>query len=590
MITETCPNCAASQEISAGAPGFRCAACEEDVRFMRCRRCPYRFVLHGSIVGSGSAVVTIKCPGCRAKNHFTASQLREVARLARQAQRAQKAEQRARLADERESKRLHAEARQIEVENLNEELEEKVKSLNGLLLATLEVDDYIDFESLKEEAVAAPFLAGELGKEEPPPSLDNFLPPAPAGLGRLLGKSKYQEQKVQGEAAYRQAVAAYAERERQRLRQLLAAQAENELKGRALEDERAKQHAEIEDLREKFKKGDPGAIVSYFTQVLEASDYPAEFPRHTKMAFVPESKQLVVEFSLPPIEVVPEVRGHKYVKAKDEIAQTSRPQREITALYVSVISQVALRTIHELFEADREGKVDTIVFNGFVETTDKRTGKRISPYLITVRTTRDAFQELDLGHVDPLECLRGLQASVSRSPAELAPVRPVVDFSMVDSRFVEESDILSTLDQRPNLMDLTPGEFESLITNVFERMGLETRMTQPSRDGGVDCVAWDQRPIFGGKVVIQAKRYKNTVGVSAVRDLYGTVQNEGASKGILVTTSGYGKAAFDFASGKPLELLDGGNLLFLLKEHAEMDAKIEVPEDWVDPSPGMVEP
>jgi hypothetical protein len=37
------------------------------------------------------------------------------------------------------------------------------------------------------------------------------------------------------------------------------------------------------------------------------------------------------------------------------------------------------------------------------------------------------------------------------------------------------------------------------------------------------------RPIFGGKVVIQAERYKNTVGVWAVRDLFGTLQNEGAS-------------------------------------------------------------
>src|SRR5579872_3536078 len=97
-------------------------------------------------------------------------------------------------------------------------------------------------------------------------------------------------------------------------------------------------------------------------------------------------------------------------------------------------------------------------------------------------------------------------------------------------------------------MELTPAEFESLITNLFGKMGLETRLTQASRDGGVDCVAYDSRPIFGGKVVIQAKRYKHTVGVSAVRDLFGTLQNEGASKGILVTTSGYGKAAFDFAS------------------------------------------
>src|SRR3984893_15001631 len=75
---------------------------------------------------------------------------------------------------------------------------------------------------------------------------------------------------------------------------------------------------------------------------------------------------------------------------------------------------------------------------------------------------------------------------------------------------------------------------------------------------------------------------KNTVGVSAVRDLFGTVQNEGASKGIFVTTSGYGKAAFDFAKGKPLELLDGGNLLHLLAEHASIEARIVMPEGWVD--------
>jgi restriction system protein len=127
-------------------------------------------------------------------------------------------------------------------------------------------------------------------------------------------------------------------------------------------------------------------------------------------------------------------------------------------------------------------------------------------------------------------------------------------------------------------MELTPSEFESLITNHFQKMGLEARQTQASRDGGVDCIAFDPRPIFGGKVVIQAKRYKDTVGVSAVRDLYGTVMNEGASKGILITTSGYGKASFEFAEGKPLELFSGSNLLHLLAEHG-IEAKIEMTQD-----------
>jgi restriction system protein len=171
---------------------------------------------------------------------------------------------------------------------------------------------------------------------------------------------------------------------------------------------------------------------------------------------------------------------------------------------------------------------------------------------------------------------------VSRAPAELVPVKPIIELDMVDPRFIETTDVMSGLDQRPNLMELSPTEFEGLITNLFAAMGLDTRQTRPPRDGGADCVAFDPRPIFGGKVVIQAKRYKNTVGVSAVRDLFGTVQNEGASKGILVTTSGYGKAAFEFAKGKPLELLDGGNLLHLLNEHAHIDARIVVPEGWAD--------
>ncbi len=57
------------------------------------------------------------------------------------------------------------------------------------------------------------------------------------------------------------------------------------------------------------------------------------------------------------------------------------------------------------------------------------------------------------------------------------------------------------------------------------------------------------------------------MGVSAVRDLYGTVVNEGAIKGILVTTAEYGPDAYNFAKDKPLTLLNGSNLLHLLEKH-----------------------
>ena len=58
---------------------------------------------------------------------------------------------------------------------------------------------------------------------------------------------------------------------------------------------------------------------------------------------------------------------------------------------------------------------------------------------------------------------------------------------------------------------------------------------------------------------------------------YRVIMNEGATKGILVTTSDYGPDAYEFAKGKPLTLLNGGNLLDLLEKHGHK-AKIDIKE------------
>jgi len=83
------------------------------------------------------------------------------------------------------------------------------------------------------------------------------------------------------------------------------------------------------------------------------------------------------------------------------------------------------------------------------------------------------------------------------------------------------------------------------------------------------CVAIDIGQIGHG--------FRNTVGVGAVRDLYGTVLNEGATKGVLVTTSDYGPDSYAFANGKPLVLLSGANLLHMLEKHGHR-ARIDLQE------------
>ena len=517
--------------------------------------------------------------------------LRQQARLqteaAKAAEKARKNYERAIVADQKEHTRLYNESRITQVNLQNEQLQQTIFRLSNILTEALSVDSFINLRSLKQAYKPVFFNAGQMGIPEPPPILETYLPADLTGFQKIRpgAKEKHEQEKVKAHERYKADVANHRIREETRLRRLTEAQSLFERQVAEAKQQLAAQHAEIETFQQELSAGTPSAVMNYFTMALSASDYPEGFPQHAKIAYVPESKQLVVEYDLPPFEIVPEVGLYKYVKTKDEITETQRPLAQRKSLYSSIVAQVALRTLHELFEADRLKHLDVIVFNGYVDSIDRGTGRPVRACLITVRTSRDIFMQLDLSKVDPLACLITLNASVSKSPTELAPVRPVLEFNMVDPRFIEETDVISTLDQRPNLMDLTPSEFESLITNLFQKMGLETRLTQASRDGGVDCVAYDPRPIFGGKVVIQAKRYKNTVGVSSVRDLFGTMQNEGASKGILVTTSGYGQASYEFAEGKPIELLSGSNLLYLLAEHAGIEAKIETPDNWKDPQP-----
>ncbi len=530
-----------------------------------------------------SSLISVFAKAQREAARAQAAQVRAQAAARREAERAAAAYQRARAADERERKRLYVESRLALVAAMNDDRAAAVSALEGLLAASLSADVRTSFAALKMPASPPRWQHAHLELPEPAPEIWAFMPPPLAGMSKMFGKAKHEQAVSEGLARYEQAVQEHQQRDELRSAALARARADWQAAVDAVKAQVRKQHEEIDAFEADYRRGDLDAIVSYRSLVLEASPYPDGFPQKFRFAYVPESRQAVVEYELPALDVIPAVRAFRYVKASDTIAEAPRPQTQIKALYASVVAQTAIRSLHELLRSDTARHVGTIVFNGIVDTTDPGTGQRIRPCLVTVRTTRQMFSELDLAHVDPLACLRHLSAGVSRSPAELLPVRPILEFSMVDPRFVAESDALSGLDQRPNLMDLSFIEFEALIQNLFTKMGLEARQTRPSRDGGVDCVAWDPRPIFGGKVVIQAKRYKNTVGVSAVRDLFGTLQNEGASKGILVTTSGYGQASFDFAQNKPIELIDGSNLLYLLAEHAGIQAKIVPPADWRDP-------
>jgi restriction system protein len=498
-----------------------------------------------------------------------------------QIQAARNAERNKKLLD-KENKQRYLEARIEETAENNTELAEKIEALQGILEHTIDIDDTISFESLRIRDNYSPMpIPQDLSTEKPAPDKRKFITAVktPGFLENALGmKGRYQREIQAAEAQYEVARKTYEASEQERQNHLAELQKQNEAAEQSFIAKVQQRNQEVDELETLYKRGDISAVITYNSMVLERSEYPDEFPQNFRLAYAPESKEMVVEYELPDLTVIPNIVEYKYAKTKDEIEEKPRKPAEIKELYQDIVESVTIRTLHEILEADQAKLIDIITFNGFVNSVDPATGKDIRPCLVSVRTTRENFLEINLTRIDKRACLRNLGAQVSPQPQAMQPVKPIVEFNMVDKRYIEQGDILSDLESRPNLMDLNPSEFEVLVSNLFGKMGLETKLTQTSRDGGVDAVAYDTRPVLGGKVVIQAKRYKNTVGVSAVRDLYGTMLNEGASKGILVATSKYGSDAYEFSKDKPLELIDGGGLLYLL-DQVGIKARIIMPEE-----------
>jgi restriction system protein len=331
-----------------------------------------------------------------------------------------------------------------------------------------------------------------------------------------------------------------------------------------------------------FNGEGPEPFVAALQAALATSVYPEGMHGSCAAMYRPEARELLVEYELPRQDVVPAMASYRYVKTKDVVQADPRKEAEVKKLYERLLARVTLRTLAEAFDAAPVTLVDGIVFNGYVSAKDRATGKPVRPLVISVHAIREAFSEivLDEPELDPVACLRAyLNAIVSPHPYDLEPVRPVVQFDLSKYKFVEEMDVVAGLDSRPDLLALKPVEFEHLIRQLFETIGMKSWVTQASRDEGVDGVAYNEDPIVGGLCIIQAKRYSKVVGLEAVHALAGVMEDKHAAKGVLVTTSWVGKASRDFAARNGrIEIIEGRHLKAMLQEHLGLDVLISLPK------------
>lgn len=147
-----------------------------------------------------------------------------------------------------------------------------------------------------------------------------------------------------------------------------------------------------------------------------------------------------------------------------------------------------------------------------------------------------------------------------------APNVKRLDSPIIQINFSKISEELTAyLLNNPSAMhNISPRKFEELVAYIMEKHGYEVTLTQQSRDGGIDIFAIKNDGFGNILTIVDCKKYSEThpVGIAAVRGMYGTLQIENASHGIIATTSRFTPDAYSLAQEYKYQLS--------LKDHADI--------------------
>jgi|ERR1051325_114497 hypothetical protein len=104
-----------------------------------------------------------------------------------------------------------------------------------------------------------------------------------------------------------------------------------------------------------------------------------------------------------------------------------------------------------------------------------------------------------------------------------------------------------------DIFKLSPRQFEELVAHLLRTQGYEVELTRASKDDGRDILVAVPQTLGNFLYLVECKHYsqENRVGVRRVRELYGIVEQQRATAGVLITTSSFTRAARAFQ--KPVE-------------------------------------
>lgn len=314
------------------------------------------------------------------------------------------------------------------------------------------------------------------------------------------------------------------------------------------------------------RAGEPAdfeAVQGWLLAVFGAGDHPMLLGRVNTIDAA-SADRVIIEIEAPGRETVPIYARAKYVSSDDRMEHISRSPTEMSTsvarLFASCAlmhASLALNILTAIGHRQRD-----IVVNVRENAVDPATGQYQAVCRCSCVCDPETLARTNLGMVDPVASINSMGGKVAADSLvaeRSAPVGGVghpTGIALVD------------------LYALSPYEFEDLVCDLIRRMGYsDAQPTSKSGDGGIDVIATSTDPVVSGKVVISVKRHRNTVSPSHVRELDSVVLRNGAIKGLLVTTSKFGPASYEFIRDKNLDLIDGHRLRQWLQDYMSVSAR-----------------
>lgn len=206
-----------------------------------------------------------------------------------------------------------------------------------------------------------------------------------------------------------------------------------------------------------------------------------------------------------------------------------------------------------------------------------------------LKALRDRPDGIDIRYLKTLPAFQKWGDSYSTGKDESESTDVTIDSLKTPQELLETSfqNIMNSVAEEllDRVKKVTPAFFEKLVVDVLIAMGYggfdssNGEVTQYSGDGGIDGIIKEDK-LGLDTIYIQAKRWENTVPVSAVRDFAGSLLSKKARKGVFITTSTFPQSAYEFVRSidPTIVLIDGKQLTRMMIEYNVAVSKSNVYE------------